>query len=385
MSNDIPPHHIPSRHLRTAGIVFVVLTLAIAATGIASRIHHDKVLRGDLARQNTQTVQVVMPKYSTSEQDLILPGNVRADFEAPIYARVSGYLKNWYTDIGARVKKGQVLATIDTPELDEGILQAKANLSTAEANMELAQITAKRWQNLLESDSVSRQAVDEKTADAKAKSDIVNAMRASLQNLMVQKSFSRVVAPFAGVVTDRTTDIGQLINPGRSSGQSLFKVAEIDKLRIYVEIPQNYAALISKGTKASLVFPDRPGKRYTATLVSTSDAIHERSRTLTAELQMDNSKGTLLAGAYAEVHFVLPAAKNVYLLPASTLLFRKEGLQVATVGPDNRVVLKHIVIGRDLGRVEEVVAGIDAKDRVIDTPSDSILQGDLVRLKDSKK
>ena len=385
MSNDIPPHHIPSRHLRTAGIVFAVAAAVIVGTGIVSRIHHEKVLRGDLVRQNTQTVQIVLPKYSASEQDLILPGNVRADYEAPIYARVSGYLKEWYTDIGTPVKKGQVLAVIDTPELDEEILQAKANLSTAEANMELAQVTAKRWQNLLESDSVSRQAVDEKTADAKAKSDIMNAMRASLQNLLVQKSFSRVVAPFAGVVTDRTTDIGQLINPGRSSGQSLFKVAEINKLRIYVEIPQNYAALISKGTKASLVFPEHPGKQYSAMLVSTSNAIHERSRTLTAELQMDNKQGVLLAGAYAEVHFVLPSAKNVYLLPASTLLFRKEGLQVATVGPDNRVVLKRIVIGRDLGRVEEVVAGLDAKDRVIDTPSDSILQGDLVRLKDSKQ
>ena len=385
MSNDIPPHHIPSRHLRKAGIIFAVLALVIAVTGIISRIHHEKALKEDLARQNTQTVQVVMPKYSPSEQDLILPGNVRADYEAPIYARVSGYLKEWYTDIGEHVKKGQVLAVIDTPELDEEILQAQANLSTAEANLELAKITATRWQNLLESDSVSRQAADEKAADAKAKNDIVNARSASLKNLLVQKSFSRVVAPFEGVVTDRTTDIGQLINPGRSSGHSLFKVAAIDKLRIYVEIPQNDAALVSKGTKATLVFPDHPGKQFTATLVSTSNAIHESSRTLTAELQMDNKQGALLAGAYAEVHFVLPSAKNVYLLPASTLLFRKEGLQVATVGPDSRVVLKHIIIGRDLGRVEEVVAGLDVNDKVIDTPSDSILQGDLVRIKDAKK
>lgn len=383
MSENIP-HNKPSKRLRLTGIVFVTVASLVAGAGIVSRLHKEKVLRKEVDQENITSVRLVAPQFGPSEQTLILPGNVRADFEAPIYARVSGYVRMWYTDIGTRVKKGQLLAEIDTPELDEEISKARANLSTAQANLELANVTAKRWQNLLASDSVSRQTVDEKTADAKAKSDIVNAARANLQSLLAQQSFNRVVAPFDGVVTDRNTDIGKLINPGSNNGQALFKVAEIDKLRIYVEVPQNYASLIKSGMTTQLYFPEHPDKSYTATLVSTSNAIHESSRTLTVELQMSNKSGEVLPGAYAEVHFLMPSRKNVFQIPASTLLFRKEGLQVATVGPDNRVVLKSIKIGRDLGRVEEVIAGITSTDRIIDSPSDSILQGDLVRIKSSE-
>lgn len=385
MSNEIPPHHIPSRQLRLAGMVFVLVAGTIAVTGIVSRLHHEKVLKNENVLENIQNVQVVTPKYGPSEKTLILPGNVLADYTAPIYARVNGYLKIWYTDIGAKVRKGQVLGLIDTPELDEQILRARANLSTAESNLEIANVTAKRWQNLLASDSVSHQATDEKIADAKAKNDIVNAAKASLQSLLAQQAFNKVTSPFDGVVTERNTDIGQLINQGSNAGRALFQVSDIHMLRVYVEVPQNYSDLIKTGMKAELYFPEHPAKAYEATLVSTSNGIHVSSRTLTVELQMENKNGEILPGTYAEVHFIMPSRKNVYLIPASTLLFRKEGLQVATVSSDNRVVLKHIVIGRDLGRVEEIVAGLDTSDRIIDSPSDSILQGDLVHIRQGKE
>lgn len=383
MSNEIPPHHVPTKALRRAGIIFALIAVAIAVTGIISRLHHEKELRKEVAQENIQTVSVVMPKYGPSEEALILPGNVLADYTAPIYARVNGYLKMWYTDIGAQVKKGQVLGLIDTPELDEQILRARANLSTAESNLEIAKITAQRWQNLLTTDSVSRQATDEKVADAKSKQDIVNAAKASLQSLLAQQSFNRVTAPFDGVVTERNTDIGQLINLGSNSGKPLFQVADFHKLRIYVDVPQNYSNQISVGTKAELYFPEHPATPFQATLVSTSNGINVKTRTLTVELQMDNEDGKVLPGTYAEVHFLIPSKTYVYRIPASTLLFRKEGLQVATVGADNRIELKSIKISRDLGRVEEVIAGLSNTDRIVDSPSDSILQGDLVRIKQS--
>ncbi len=385
MSNEIPPHHVPTRRLRLVGMVFILVAGTVAVTGIVSRLHHEKDLKKENALGNIQNVKVVQPKYGPSEKTLILPGNVLANYTAPIYARVNGYLKIWYTDIGARVKKGDVLGLIDTPELDQEIFRARANVSTAESNLEIANITAKRWQNLLVTDSVSHQAADEKVADARAKQDILNAAKANLESLLAQQAFNKVTAPFDGVVTERNTDIGQLINQGANSGKPLFQVADINLLRIYVEVPQAYSDLIKPGMEAKLYFPERPDTAYEAKLVSTSNGIHVSSRTLTVELQMENKNGEVLPGTYAEVHFIMPSRKNVYMIPASTLLFRKEGLQVATVGPDNRVVLKHIVIGRDLGKVEEVIAGLDASDRVIDSPSDSILEGDLVKIRQGKE
>ncbi|OYV49758.1 MAG: efflux transporter periplasmic adaptor subunit, partial [Burkholderiales bacterium 21-58-4] len=211
------------------------------------------------------------------------------------------------------------------------------------------------------------------------------AAKANLERLLAMQGFNRVTAPFDGVVTERNTDIGQLINQGSNNGQPLFQVADIHMLRIYVEVPQSYSDLIKPGMEAKLYFPEHPDTAYEAKLVSTSNGIHVSSRTLTVELQMENKNGEVLPGTYAEVHFIMPSRKNVYMIPASTLLFRKEGLQVATVGPEDRVVLKHIVIGRDLGKVEEIVAGLDASDRIIENPSDSILQGDLVHVRQGKE
>ena len=373
-------HRHPSRRLYLVGALLLLVALAVAGHGIATRDQHQKSLGKEVAARHT-TVEVVAPEHCPSEQPLVLPGNVRADIEATIYARVAGYLKMWYTDIGAHVNKGQLLAEVETPELDQQILRERANLSMAQSNLEIADLTAKRWQNLLTTNSVSRQETDEKVADARAKADIANAATANLKNLLTQQSFNRIVAPFDGVVTERNTDIGKLINPGSNNGQALFQVADNRKLRIYVDVPQNFSADIKPGMKAELHFPEYPSRVFSATVVSTSQAIHESSRTLTTELQMQNKDGAILPGTYTDVHFALPSRGSVYRLPASTLLFRKEGLQVATVGADNRVRLKNITLGRDLGGIVEVTSGVDDKDRVIESPSDSIVQASIVRIK----
>ena len=355
----------------------------MAVAGIFIRIGHANDLQKEVESQHV-TVKIVVPQPGAGEQPLILPGNVRADLDAPIYARVSGYLKSWNTDIGARVKKGQVLGEIETPELDQQILRAKADLATAESNWEIADITAKRWKNLLATDSVSQQENDEKAASAKAKHDMWNAARANMESLLADQSFQRIVAPFDGVVTERNTDIGKLITPGSSNGQALFRVVDNRRLRIYTEVPQNSAYLIKPKMTVQIYFPELPGQHFAATVLSTSNAIRESSRTSTVELLMENKDGRMFSGSYAEVHFDLPSNAKVLRLPVSALLFRKEGLEVATVGADNRVVLKPITVTRDLGRVVEVGSGIDSADRVIDSPSDSIVQGDVVRIKNTE-
>jgi len=379
MSDHVPHISSPAR-LRLAGLILAAVVVTVAVAGILVRISHAHILQKEVESQHT-TVKIVIPQLGPGEQSLILPGNVRADLDAPIYARVSGYLKAWRTDIGAHVKKGQVLAEIETPELDQQILRAKADVATAESNWEIADVTAKRWQNLLATDSVSHQEVDEKSANAKSKQDLLNAARANLNGLLAEQSFQRIVAPFDGVVIERNTDIGKLIAPGSNNGQALFRVVDNRRLRIYVEAPQNYSHMITPGMVVQVNFPELPTQHFAATVLGTSDAIRESSRTSTVELLLNNKNGKLLSGSYAEVHFDLHAESHVYRLPVSALLFRKEGLQVATVGADNRVVMKFIAIANDLGRVVEVASWIDGSDRVIDSPSDSIVQGDVVRIK----
>lgn len=374
------PHATVSPRLRRTGLIMVAVAIAVAAGGIFARVNHAHALQKEVDAQHV-TVKFVYPEQGPGEQSLVLPGNVRADLDAPIYARVSGYLKSWRTDIGAHVRKGQVLAEIETPELDQQILRARADLATAESNWEIADVTAKRYQNLLATDSVSRQEVDEKAANAKAKQDILNAARASLQGLLAEQSFQRIVSPFDGVVTERNTDVGKLITSGSSNGQPLFRVVDNRKLRIYVEAPQSYSYLIKEGMTVQVTFPELPGQHFKATVAGTSNAIHESSRTATVELVMNNKNGKLFSGSYAEAHFDLHSQSRVLRLPVSTLLFRSEGLQVATVGADNRVVMKSVVIGNDLGRKVEIASGLASGDMVIDSPSDSIVQGDVVRVK----
>lgn len=374
------PHAPVSPRLRRAGLIMAAIVVTVAATGILVRINHAHSLQSEVAAQH-MTVKVLHPEPGSGEQLLVLPGNVRADLDAPIYARVSGYLRSWRTDIGAHVAKGEVLGEIETPELDQQILRAKADVSTAESNWEIADVTAKRYQNLLATDSVSRQEADEKTANAKAKSDILNAARANLQGLLAQQSFKHIVAPFDGVVTERNTDIGKLITSGSNNGQPLFRVVDNRKLRIYVEAPQSYSHMIMPGMTVQVQFPELAGQQFEAMVVGTSNAIRESSRTSTVEVLLNNKGGKLYSGSYAEVHFSLHSQSEVLRLPVSALLFRSDGMQVATVGADNRVQMKSITIANDLGRTVEVASGLRGSDLVIDSPSDSIAQGDVVRVK----
>jgi RND family efflux transporter MFP subunit len=335
--------------------------------------------------QAIPSVEVISPRSDGDAQHLTLPGNVQAYIDAPIYARVSGYLKHWDVDIGARVKAGQVLAEIETPEIDEQLQQAQADLRTAEAKAKLAKVSAKRWQNLLASESVSKQDADEKASDFEAREAEVAGATANVDRLKALESFKRIVAPFDGVVTARRTDIGDLIDAGGGNRPELFRIADTHKLRVYVQVPQNYAPEIKRGLSADLSLPEHPGVTYPATVVDSADAINPASRTLLVQLQADNQDDRLLAGSYADVRFDLPNSGNALRIPISALIFRAKGLEVATLGAENRVVMKPIALGRDFGAEVEVVTGLDAHDRVIDSPPDSLGGGDQVDVSDRLK
>src|ERR1700733_15300714 len=328
-------------------------------------------------QQAVVTVETTKPSAQSGLSELILPGNIQANYEAPIYARTSGYLKRWLVDIGTPVKAGQLLAEIESPEVYQQLRQAEADLSTAVANQRIADLTAERWRNLRSSDSVSKQEADEKIASAASGDAQMQAARANVQRLGELSGFEKVVAPFDGVVTARNTDIGRLIAAGENTGPALFRLADMHRLRLYVSVPQTYAVAMKAGLKADLLFPDRPGKTYEATLDSTSSAIDASTRTLLAQLVIDNKNGELLPGAYAEVHFKLPpgAGGPSFKLPANVLLFRGDGLHVGTVDANNHVVLKTVEVGRDYGSDIEIVHGLNADDNVILSPPDSLTDG----------
>lgn len=353
---------------------------AMAAMGILSRQHSEAKLATWTEAQAVPTVAVVAPQRGKTEQDLALPGDIEAFYEAPIHARVGGYLKMWQQDIGAHVVAGQLLAEIDTPELDQQLEQARNDLASVKAAASLASLTAKRWQALLSSQAVSQQAADEKAGDAAEKKSQVAAAEANVARLQALERFKRIVAPFDGVVTARQTDIGALINAGSGSGAELFKVADLHRMRVYVRVPQAYSAELKPGMAATLHLPQYPHDSFPATLFSTSNAVSKDSRTVLVELQADNPDGRLWPGTYADVHFSLPPDANLFRLPASALLFRAQGLQIAVVNADGKVALKRIQIARDLGTEVEVNGGVQATDRVIDSPSDSLADGDTVRV-----
>lgn len=367
-----------SRGLRVLGIAAAIGAVLLAAAGIAARVHRDHALAERVTREGVPSVTVISPGKGEAQQTLILPSNLEAWYDAPIYARVSGYLKKWYVDIGAHVKAGELLAEVETPELDQQLQQARADLATAVAKQKLAETTAKRWQSMLASTAVSKQEADEKQGDFEAKSAAVAAERANVQRLEALSAFKRIVAPFDGTVTERRTDIGALISSG-GGGQELFRVADTHKLRVYVDVPQSRAALIKPGLKAELTLSEAPGKTYPAVVVGSAEAIDRSSRTLRVQLEADNAHGDLIAGSYADTHFALPGAPGVLELPVTALMFRQHGLQVATLGAQNTVALKSVQLGRDFGTRVEVVSGIDAQDRVIDSPPDWLRDGDTVQ------
>ena len=326
------------------------------------------------------TVVTVTAQRSTLGEDLVLPGAVQAYIEAPIYARTSGYLRSWNTDIGTPVIKGQSLAEIDTPEVDQQLAQAQADLATARANEALSNTTNVRWQGLLATESVSKQDADEKSGDAAAKKAAADSATANLARLHDLESFKRVTAPFTGVITARNTDIGALINAGQSAGSELFRIADTRKLRIYVRVPEAYASVTKPGLEAELRFAEHPNRGFSARTVRTSNALDPTLRTLQVELELDNAKGEVFPGAYAEVHFKLATRADTLRLPANTVLFRAAGLQVATVDDQQRVRLKSIVQGRDFGNIIEVLSGLEPNERVVLNPPDSISDGVQVRI-----
>jgi RND family efflux transporter MFP subunit len=369
-----------AKRIRRYSIILAVVALILAVWGETSRV----LARGELKKESADaavgTVITVRAKNSAAGEELVLPGSVQAFIEAPIYARTSGYLKGWKTDIGTRVTKGELLAEIETPEVDRQLNQAQADLETARANLALANTTNERWKALLATESVSKQDADEKAGDAAAKKAMSDSAAANLARLRELESFKRVVAPFDGVVTARNTDVGALINAGQSTGTELFRVADTHKLRIYVQVPEAYAATTTPGLPAELRFAEHPGKIYAAKTVRTANALDPNLRTLQVELELDNAQREIFPGAYAEVHFKLAADTQTLRLPSNTVLFRAAGLQVATVDFQNRIKLKSIVQGRDFGSSIEVLGGLDPGDQVVINPPDSITDGTPVRI-----
>jgi RND family efflux transporter MFP subunit len=362
------------------GVGALTAALATGVYGVLDRGWSEERVVQLTAQEAIPTVDVIHPRRGVTGQQMTLPGTVQAFFQAPIYARVSGYLKMWYQDIGAHVKAGQLLATIETPDLDQELAQANANLAAADANYRLAQVTAGRWQRLLKSDAVSVQDVDVKTADATAKQAAVTAARANVARLEAQEAFKRIVAPFDGIITARRTDVGALINAGSGIGPELFAVADVHEMRAYVRVPQAESADIATGMKATLSVPQYPGRSFPATVVTTANAIDQASNTLLVELKANNADGVLSPGTFADVQFELPAQPNVVRIPTSALLFRAGGLKVATVGPDGKAAITPIRAGRDLGTQMEVVSGLTPSDRVIDSPPDSLIEGERIHV-----
>jgi multidrug efflux system membrane fusion protein len=378
-------NHRPMPWLRPAGLAAAALAVAVVAVGLVSRGMASQNLKSWTDAQAIPSVSVVHPEAGGGAQTLVLPGQVQAFNDAPIHARVPGYLKAWYHDIGEKVAAGELLADIDTPELDQQLGQAKADLATAVANQQLAKTTAARWNGLLTQDAVSRQEAEEKNGDLEAKTALVNAAKANVGRLEALESFKRITAPFAGIVTARTTDIGQLITVGAQNDPGLFTVADVHRLRIYVSVPQAYAAQIHPGQIVSLQAPDYPGRTFQATLVSTSGAIGAQSGALLAEAQIDNPDGALKPGDYVQATFALPAVSGTLRLPANALMFRQSGMAAAVVGPDGRVTMKPVTIARDLGTSIEIAAGLSPTDAVIANPPDSLVNGELVRVKATKQ
>jgi len=369
-----------SRRIRRYSLILLLVALVLGAWGEISRVMARTALGKATARDASPTVTTVTANRTSLGEELVLPGTVQAFVEAPIYARTSGYLKLWYTDIGTEVKKGQLLAVIETPEVDQQLTQAQADLETSRANESLSSTTNERWQGLLSTESVSKQDADEKAGDAAAKKAAVASAAANVARLRDLESFKRVVAPFDGVVTARNTDIGALINAGQSSGTELFRIANTQKLRIYVQVPETYAAAAKPGLEAELRFTGHANKIFVAQTVRTSNALDPTLRTLQVELQLDNANREVFPGAYAEVHFKLAGNAESLRLPANTVLFRAAGLQVATVDSTQHIKLRSIVQGRDFGSTIEVLSGIEADDRVVVNPPDSLTDGVSVRL-----
>jgi RND family efflux transporter MFP subunit len=368
----------PPRLGRWLALIFVLTAIGLTA-GLLPRYRHDAQLRHDTQELAVPTVNTVLAAPGQSLSGMLLPAEVRPYVEAPIYARASGYVTNWFVDIGAQVKSGQLLAIIDTPELDQELEAARAGLVQANSALALARITAERWAELLKTSSVSEQENAEKAADLQLKQANVDAAKATVQRIEDLKAFSRVTAPFPGTVTARDIDVGDLISPGKE----LFRLSDTHTLRVFVHVPQSGTPGLVVGALADIIVPEMPGHKFPAKVVRTAGAIDVSSRTLLTELDVDNANGQIIAGSYAQVSFHDTGANPPLVLPSNTLLFRAEGPQVGVVLPDGKVELRDVMVGRDLGKNVEILSGVNSNTPVIINPSDSLVTGTMVRLADA--
>ena len=373
-----PNERKPVKAMR-AILLLAVVAAAVAYVGISGRARDDEKLKQWTEARAVPPVAVVAPKRGGETRELVLPGNVDAFYTAAIHSQVMGYVQEWRKDIGAQVHQGDVLAVVNTPELDERIAVAQSELTKAKANLSLAKVTATRWNSLRASAAVSQQAADEKDSDQHAQAAQVDAAQSNVDRLKALKAFANIVAPFDGVVTARNIDVGSLVKAGENDGQPLFTVADIHQMRVYVPVPESYSAQLKDGMKATLELPEYPDRTFEATIVTTSHAIDQKSRTLLVELLADNKDGLLAPGAFTRVHFVLPRDPNTLSVPASAILFRDNSAQVA-VALDNRVALKKVRILRDLGNEVEIAGGLSQDERVVTNPPDSISDGEEIRV-----
>ncbi len=386
-----PPHEPPAlgvvearrrskRGWVVAGVILLVLA-GILVYGIFARLRNKNTVRAETAQMAVPSVSVVSPQRSAPSQEIVLPGNVQPFISSPIYSRTNGYLRHWYADIGAHVKKGQLLAEIQTPEVDQQLLQSRSNLSTAQANLKLSEITKNRYLGLLATHAVAQQDADNAVGTYNANQAIVDANRANVKQLEALQSFEKIYAPFDGIITARNTDTGDLINSGNSGNvrTDLFHISQPGKLRVYVNVPEQYSQATTPGLTAELALAEFPGRRFRGNLVRTSNAINFATRTLVAEIDVDNPSGELLSGSYTEVHLKLAGQTSSYLVPVSTLIFRAQGLQVAVVN-NGSAVLTSVTPGRDFGQQIEIVSGLKGDESLIANPPDSIVTGEKVQV-----
>ncbi len=369
---------------RTAAILLIAVVVVglLVLSGVIPRLRSRKALAAETNELAAPTVLVIQPKRGAPSQEIIVPGNIQAFVDAPIYARTNGYLKRWYFDIGSHVIQGQLLAEIESPEVDQQLSQAQADLGTATANLHLSQLTANRYSDLIKQDAVSQQETDNAVSDLASKNTAVKSAQANVDRLKQLVSFEKVYAPFDGVVTARNTDIGQLIDSGASGGQarSLFQIAAINKLRVFISVPQIYSQ-----AAADLTFAEFPGRRFQGKLVRTSRSIDPTARTLNVEVDVDNAKGELLPGGYTEVHLKLKEGIPTMTIPVSALLFRREGLRVAVAKSDNTAELEPVTLGRDFGDFAEITTGLTGQERIISNPPDSIIDGERLNIQTGKQ
>ena len=367
-------------------LVVLVVIAGLVVFGILPRLRAREVLKNDTEHESQPTVTVVRPKKAAPSEEVVLPGNIQAFVDAPIYARTNGYLRRWYFDIGSHVRKGQLLATIESPEVDRQLQQAKEDLRTQQANLQLARSTATRYVDLFKSDSVAKQDVDNAVQGEAARNAAVKGAQANVQRLQEMVDFERVYAPFDGVITARNIDTGQLIESGSAGGpaRELFHIAALDKLRVFVQVPQTYSHATLPGLPTDLTFPELAGRRFPAKLVRTARSIDQTTRTLMVEVDIANTTGLLFPGAYTEVHFKVGSKVPALMVPTTSLIFRAEGLRVPVVENDNHVHMTPVIVGRDMGNTIEVLSGLKENARIVDNPSDSLVDNELVRVVESK-